>query len=135
VAVFQPSLDILGIVIYSTEFVLWCGVFACGAWFNLRPYLVSKLAKRRESRRVASISMNGIDVQDGNVTGAGNSDGGMGDEEVAFDERLRRLGSSTSVFRTSGSFIEGSERGRDASSGDQRLRERRMAECSSASIK
>ncbi|KAI6768695.1 hypothetical protein HG531_010884 [Fusarium graminearum] len=26
---FQPELDVLGIVIYATEFVLWCGVFAC----------------------------------------------------------------------------------------------------------
>ncbi|KAF4987097.1 hypothetical protein FGRMN_10541 [Fusarium graminum] len=36
---FQPELDILGIVIYATEFVLWCGVFACGGYYNLLPWL------------------------------------------------------------------------------------------------
>lgn len=32
---FQPELDVLGIVIYATEFVLWCGIFLCGGYYNL----------------------------------------------------------------------------------------------------
>ncbi len=32
---FQPTLDVLGIVIYATEVVLWCGVFACGGYYRL----------------------------------------------------------------------------------------------------
>ena len=36
---FQPSLDILGMVIYGSELVLWLGVFACGGYYNLRPWL------------------------------------------------------------------------------------------------
>jgi len=34
---FQLKLDVLGIVIYATESVLWCGVSACGGYFNLTP--------------------------------------------------------------------------------------------------
>lgn len=30
--VFQPKLDILGMVIYGSELVLWLGVFACGGY-------------------------------------------------------------------------------------------------------
>jgi hypothetical protein len=29
---FQPSLDILGMIIYGSELVLWLGVFACGGY-------------------------------------------------------------------------------------------------------
>jgi hypothetical protein len=33
--VFQPTLDVLGMVIYATELVLWIGVFMCGAYYSL----------------------------------------------------------------------------------------------------
>ncbi|KAH6691268.1 PQ loop repeat-domain-containing protein [Plectosphaerella plurivora] len=36
---FQPRLDVLGMVIYGTELVLWLGVFACGGYYNLLPWL------------------------------------------------------------------------------------------------
>ncbi|OTA06036.1 hypothetical protein A9Z42_0067570 [Trichoderma parareesei] len=36
---FQPELDILGMVIYGTELALWIGVFACGGYFNLLPWI------------------------------------------------------------------------------------------------
>jgi hypothetical protein len=39
---FQRDLDVLGLVIYGTELVLWLGVFACGAVFNLPPWIRSK---------------------------------------------------------------------------------------------
>jgi hypothetical protein len=29
---FQPHLDVLGMVIYGSELVLWLGVFACGGY-------------------------------------------------------------------------------------------------------
>jgi hypothetical protein len=45
---FEPKLDIQGMVIYATELVLWLGVFACGAWFNLRPWVRMKLSKPAE---------------------------------------------------------------------------------------
>lgn len=40
---FQPSLDILGLVIYGVELALWIGVFACGGYYNLRPWLRAKM--------------------------------------------------------------------------------------------
>ncbi|KAJ5361187.1 hypothetical protein N7541_002031 [Penicillium brevicompactum] len=43
---FGRKIDILGIVIYGTELILWIGVFICGGIFNLRPWI-----KERASRR------------------------------------------------------------------------------------
>jgi hypothetical protein len=40
---FQPTLDIKGIIIYATELTLWLGVFACGGYFNLLPYVKKTL--------------------------------------------------------------------------------------------
>lgn len=81
--VFQPKLDILGMVIYATEFVLWCGVFACGAWFNLRPWIKQNEKSKHEVRR---------------ETGSGNE--GTGEGRGGNEVVLERVGSSTSVFRT-----------------------------------
>ena len=39
---FQLKLDVLGIVIYGVELVLWLGIFACGGYYNLRPWLREK---------------------------------------------------------------------------------------------
>ena len=47
--VFQPKLDILGIIIYGTELVLWIGVFACGGYYNLRPWLEGKMKASRSA--------------------------------------------------------------------------------------
>lgn len=80
-AVFQPRLDTLGMVIYATEFVLWCGVFACSGYFNLMPWIRQKIMSRRREREIVS-----GDVID--ATGASN------------DVSLQRAPSSTSVFRT-----------------------------------
>lgn len=33
------SLDILGLVVYGSEFILWSGIMMCGIWFNLWPRL------------------------------------------------------------------------------------------------
>ncbi|WZH42361.1 PQ loop repeat-domain-containing protein [Fusarium acuminatum] len=45
---FQPELDILGIVIYATEFVLWCGVFACGGYYNILPWARKRFGKEAD---------------------------------------------------------------------------------------
>jgi len=42
---FQPSLDVLGLVIYGTELLLWIGVFACGGYYNLTPWIRGKMMK------------------------------------------------------------------------------------------
>jgi hypothetical protein len=76
---FQPRLDVLGMIIYGTEFVLWCGIFACGGYYNFRPWLKERMEQRR-SRSVTSGSGPERPTQSG----------------VA----LHTLPSSTSVFRT-----------------------------------
>ena len=42
---FEPSLDVLGLVIYGVELFLWIGVFACGGYYNLMPWVRGKMAK------------------------------------------------------------------------------------------
>lgn len=82
-AVFQPTLDILGIIIYATEFVLWCGVFVCGGYFNLTPWLRQKMSARKQRPGNEETS----------VTEGQDNDLG-----------LTQIPSSTSVFRTSSSI-------------------------------
>ncbi|KAH8749978.1 G protein-like protein-coupled receptor : PQ-loop [Hyaloscypha finlandica] len=82
----QPKLDILGMVIYATEFVLWCGVFACGGYFNLMPWIRQKVGSRRREEGTQD-DVAGIDA------GASN------------DVSLSRVPSSTSVFRTPRSVV------------------------------
>lgn len=43
---FQPSLDPKGMAIYATEFLLWCGIFACGGYYNFLPWLQRKWSGR-----------------------------------------------------------------------------------------
>lgn len=83
---FQPKLDILGLVIYGMELVLWTGIFACGGYYNLGPWI-----KMQRSRFADTISPG--NVVDGRGTGEDNA--------VA----LHDLPSSTSVFRTPSSEI------------------------------
>lgn len=75
---FEPTLDVLGLVIYGTELILWIGVFICGGYYNLVPWLQKKLGQKSSSR---SVSPRGEDPRD---------------EPIA----LHDLPSSTSVFRT-----------------------------------
>lgn len=90
VLVFQPHLDILGIVIYASEFILWCGVFACGGYFNLLPWIKRRIQKRRENE---GGSGNGTE----NVVAV--------EEGISHDIELERMNSagSRTVFRTPGS--------------------------------
>ncbi|KAG9230056.1 G protein-like protein-coupled receptor : PQ-loop [Amylocarpus encephaloides] len=81
---FQPELDILGMVIYATEFVLWCGVFACGGYFNLIPWVKENMDARKE-RQLETPNR----VRDP-----------LPSQQADQDIQLSRIGSSTSVFRT-----------------------------------
>ena len=74
---FQPELDVLGLVIYGTELVLWIGVFACGGYYNFTPWLRSKIQQRKTS----------------SAAGAEATSQGTG-------ITLHEVPSSTSVFRT-----------------------------------
>ncbi|TVY25660.1 Uncharacterized protein LHYA1_G004642 [Lachnellula hyalina] len=94
---FQPKLDILGMVIYATEFVLWCGVFACGGYFNLLPWVKMKVREREQKRE-----RNGDSEEQVQVEEEGASQG--------VELNGNGIGSSTSVFRTPSSVA--SERSR-----------------------
>jgi hypothetical protein len=79
---------VLGIVIYATEFVLWCGVFTCGGYFNLLPWVQHKLSLRGKKRDEAPES------------NPENVDAGQSN-----DLELVQVPSSTSVFRTPSSIV------------------------------
>lgn len=74
---FQARWDVLGMVIYATELVLWMGIMAAGAWYNLRPWAVKKAEEWRARQAVE--------------TEAAGDRGGIA---------IHDLPSSTSVFRT-----------------------------------
>lgn len=69
--VFQPSPNVLGLVIYGTELLLWIGVFSCGGYYQFRPWIRQKLKSKRSEEVV-----------------------------VVNDAVMHDLPSSTSVFRT-----------------------------------
>ncbi|KAE9994759.1 hypothetical protein EG327_003023 [Venturia inaequalis] len=83
---FQRRLDVLGLVIYGTELALWCGVFACGGYYNLRPWVKQKLRRRQSSSSPDA-------------------------REIAMHD----LPSSTSVFRTPSGELSGTRSRTDAS--------------------
>ncbi|KAM0815986.1 putative PQ loop repeat protein [Seiridium cardinale] len=80
---FQSRLDILGIVIYGSELVLWLGILACGGYYNFMPWL----SQKRRRRRDPSYS-EGVDEQSGQTTG---------------NDPLDLSRSSSTVFRTASS--------------------------------
>lgn len=47
---FEPHLDVLGMVIYGSELVLWLGVMAAGGYYNLTPWLQKRM-EQHSSRR------------------------------------------------------------------------------------
>ncbi|KAJ6214710.1 hypothetical protein PSV09DRAFT_2180051 [Bipolaris maydis] len=87
---FQPTLDILGMVIYGTELALWIGIFACGAYYNLVPWIVSQKNGWGRSHAVC----------DESARPAANLTTGGDGAAVASGIALHNLPSSTSVFRT-----------------------------------
>lgn len=88
--VFQANIDAVGMAIYGTELVLWIGVFVCGGYFNLKPWISSQMARRRRQRE---------------------EDQQARDEVAGADGiSMHRMPSSTSVFRTPSSVIERNSR-------------------------
>lgn len=79
---FQPKLDVLGIVIYGVELFLWLGIFACGGYYNLRPWLREKRWTRRQHSSES-------------VT-----------EDPGEDVYMHDMPSSTSAFSTSSATME-----------------------------
>ncbi|CAD0083619.1 unnamed protein product, partial [Aureobasidium vineae] len=78
---FQPHLDILGIVVYGTELVLWLGIFACGGYYNLRPWIKQRRSWAQREHEV---------------------DGG---QDVANGISLHNMPSPTSAFSTSSTNV------------------------------
>ncbi|KAF2012342.1 PQ loop repeat protein [Aaosphaeria arxii CBS 175.79] len=89
--VFQRRLDVLGLVIYGTELVLWIGVFACGGYYNFVPWVRGRLG----GKKVKSAGEGGGGSIGCRRSGDGEDVGGMGNTIALHD-----LPSSTSVFRT-----------------------------------
>ncbi|UPX09760.1 uncharacterized protein EKO05_0000443 [Ascochyta rabiei] len=89
--IFHSKLDILGMVIYATELVLWTGIFACGAYYNLVPWV-----KEKRNRGSSSSAANSGPQTGERATGTANTTG----------ITLHDMPSSTSVFRTTSAEIE-----------------------------
>ncbi|KAF7558847.1 hypothetical protein G7046_g5314 [Stylonectria norvegica] len=101
---FQPELDVRGVVIYATEFVLWCGVFACGGYYNFLPWAKTRLAARK-TRDEQAVAM---ESPSSSHNGAAQFNSVM----------LHHQQSSSSVFRTA-SVASGTLRPRTVARGDQ----------------
>lgn len=95
--VFQPKLDILGMVIYGSELTLWIGVFACGGYFNFTPWVRKRLDRSRSPRRQQELA---LEAPSGSHSVASGRDEYIGHHSAP---------SSTSVFRTPSSLIMHSE--------------------------
>jgi hypothetical protein len=91
---FQPELDVLGMVIYGSELVLWIGVFACGGYYNLRPWLKRRVERYRRGERKDECGEEGREVEAAQSTAL---------EEVNVGRRSSA--SSSTVFRTPSASI------------------------------
>ena len=97
---FEPKLDVLGMVVYGSELVLWCGVMACGGYYNFRPW-VGRQMDRRASKREQELAPENTVYEDG-------------DDVVAR--------SSSSVFQTAATGPRDAEDGIVPAVSDVRLR-------------
>ncbi|KAF2140536.1 uncharacterized protein K452DRAFT_273139 [Aplosporella prunicola CBS 121167] len=92
---FQPKLDVLGMVTYGVELALWLGVFGCGGYFNLLPWLKRK-GYLRAARKDEDVRTSATASENERAGGGANVD----------DVMIQDLPSSTSVFRTPSSDVE-----------------------------
>ena len=90
---FQPDLDILGIVIYGSELALWIGVFACGGYYNFRPWL-RRVKRNRGREGEGEYGEDCHEAEEARSTAL----------QEASTER-RSSASSSTVFRTASSSI------------------------------
>jgi len=86
---FQPGIDVLGMVIYGVELFLWLGIFACGGYFNLVPWMQQRWS-RASAQGDSTVADEGTHVE----------------SDTAAGIALHDLPSSTSVFRTSSASID-----------------------------
>ena len=86
---FQPRLDVLGMVIYGSELMLWIGIFVAGGYFNLLPWARRKVGGYRS--RSVTRSVDSTRGSPGSIQGEGDHARGLA---------LHDMPSSTSVFRT-----------------------------------
>ncbi|KJZ76360.1 hypothetical protein HIM_04089 [Hirsutella minnesotensis 3608] len=54
---FQPKLDVLGLVVYGSELVLWLGVMACGGYYNFRPWLKDQFGRQESAPCPATMTL------------------------------------------------------------------------------
>lgn len=87
---FEPKIDVLGLIIYGVELALWIGIFACGGYFILWPWL-----KRRSSRATS-----------GSISNTAEQDESRGATLASTGIALHDLPSSTSAFRTSSANLD-----------------------------
>jgi len=80
ILVFQAELNVLGMAIYGTELALWTGVFICGGYFHLTPWVRAKISRRKQEAEIRGPAQAQHD-ESGTIT-------------------LHQMPSSTSVFRT-----------------------------------
>ena len=85
--VFEPDLNILGMAIYGTELALWIGIFICGGYFNLVPWIKTRISRRRRQ----------VEEEEERERRLSQDHGGV----IA----LHQMPSSTSVFRTPSSVL------------------------------
>jgi PQ loop repeat len=93
---FQPKLDVLGMVIYGSELALWIGVFACGGYYNLRPWLRKRVDRRREFEQRNDGGEHGRRTEAAISTGLEHA-----------NVRRRVSTSSSTIFHTASSSIGG----------------------------
>ncbi|KAF3937377.1 hypothetical protein ABW19_dt0205664 [Dactylella cylindrospora] len=86
---FEKHLDVLGMVIYGSELILWMGVMAAGGWYNLKPWAERWISKKVRKGREPRLQ------EDGEASGGTEDNGNAGNTITMHD-----LPSSTSVFRT-----------------------------------
>jgi PQ loop repeat len=67
---FQPELDVLGMVIYGSELLLWIGVFACGGYYNFRPWVGRRIERFRSNGREERVLEDGGEFEEGGITTA-----------------------------------------------------------------
>ena len=82
---FQAELNVLGMAIYGVELALWTGVFICGGYFNLLPWVMTSVSNRRQRME--------------------NERQTQSQHEERGNIALHEMPSSTSVFRTPSSGL------------------------------
>jgi hypothetical protein len=91
IPVFQPDLDVLGMVIYGSELALWTGVFLCGGYYNFTPWLRERIGTSNWVEQTAEVDDT---VNESRAAATGNA------------VSLHPMPSSNTVFRTPSSLRE-----------------------------